>query len=120
MTTTTTTHETISAEPPRTTTLECPGSHYTYLGEDTEGGHHHLDEKTNTVYVTDLPPERYRPPSAPIYWFRIQGTLEHVEALSARPLQEWVAYVEHVRGWTNPPLLIDGSITQSVTDGDNR
>jgi len=115
---TTTTHETISAARHTPTLeqqnhdLEWPGSKYTYLGEDTEGGHHHLEERSLTVYVTDTPPERFLPKGAPIYWFRIGGTIEHVETLSPRTVREWVAYVEETRGWTQPPLLIDGTITQ--------
>ena len=110
MTTTTTTHETISAEPRTNTPLELPGSNYTYLGEDTEGGHHHLEERSSTIYVTDQPPERYLPSDAPIYWFRVQGTLEHVESLPPQAVRDWVAYVDQKRGWTKPPLLIDASI----------
>ncbi|MFP9191261.1 hypothetical protein ACLI4Q_06310 [Natrialbaceae archaeon A-CW1-1] len=116
MTTTTTTHETVSAESRTNTILKFPGSHYTYLGEDTEGGHHHLNEETDTIYVTDQPPERYLPTNAAIYWFRVHGTLEHVESLSSRPVHEWVAYVDHVRGWTTQPLLIDATFLQGGLD----
>ncbi|UTF54792.1 hypothetical protein [Natronosalvus rutilus] len=113
MTTTTTTHETISAGSTQPTTiLEHLDSHYIYLGENTEGRHHHLEEQSATVYLTDHPPERFRPTNAAIYWFHIHGDLEHAESFSLQSVREWVTYIDHVCGWTTPPLLIDATFIQ--------
>ena len=89
--------------------LERSGSYYGYLGEDGEGYHHHVDEATNTIYVTDNRAERFLPEGAGLYWFRVRGDVDHVEALEQyddRDRTHWIAYVESVRGWRERPLTL--------------
>jgi hypothetical protein len=50
------------------------------LGRDAEGGRHHIDPLTQTVYVLD-------------------DGLAHVEDLSDRPVADWMDYVDRERGW---------------------
>ncbi|MDF9745845.1 hypothetical protein [Natrinema salsiterrestre] len=79
MSTTTTTHETISDAQQDDIVLKQSGSYYVYLGTDGKGYHHHVDEATNTVYVTPGHAERFLPDNAGLYWFRVRGDLDHIE-----------------------------------------
>ena len=120
MSSTTTTHETISDAQQATIVLEQSGSYYGYLGEDGEGYHHHVDEATNTVYVTEHRAERFLPQGAGLYWFRIRGDVDHVEDLEQHDnhdLTHWIAYVESVRGWVDRPLTPQEILTTALTTG---
>ncbi|WP_255171264.1 hypothetical protein [Natrononativus amylolyticus] len=120
MTPTSTTHETVADAPPANDVLlERSGSYYSYLGEDSKGHHHHVDEQTNTIYVTDDRAERFLPDNAGLYWFRVTGEAHHVEDLSQyddRDLEEWIAYVDAKRGWEERPPAI-GEIVADVIRG---
>ncbi|PCR90477.1 hypothetical protein [Natrinema ejinorense] len=108
MSTTTTAHETISDGQQGDIVLEQSGSYYGYLGKDGEGFHHHVDEATNTVYVTLSRAERFLPANAGVYWFRVRGELNHREELERdEDRDRWVAYVDSVRGWIDRPVPID-------------
>ena len=121
MSTTITTHETISDGQQDDIVLEQSGSYYGYLGEDGEGYHHHVDEATNTVYVTPDRAERFLPENAGVYWFRVCGELDHTEKLEQDDRDRWVAYVESVRGWTDRPVHIDVTeIFAEMHEGDRR
>ena len=119
MSSTTTTHETISDAQQATIVLEQSGSYYGYLGEDGEGYHHHVDEATNTIYVTESRAERFRPQGAGLYWFRVRGDIDHVEALEQHPthdLADWIAYVESVRGWRERPRTLQPLLTTALEE----
>ena len=120
MSSTTTTHETISDAPQANIVLERSGSYYGYLGEDGEGYHHHVDEATNTIYVTDNRADRFLPEGAGLYWFRVRGDVDHVEDLeqhTTRDRTDWIAYVESVRGWRERPFDLQALLTTALTEG---
>ena len=120
MSTTTTKQETISDAQQANILFEQSGSYYSYLGKDGEGFHHHLEEATNTVYVTQNRAERFLPEGAGLYWFRVRGEADHVEALEQyddRGVNEWVAYVDSVRGWTDRPLDLQAIFDDVLTNG---
>ncbi|WP_254761503.1 hypothetical protein [Natrinema marinum] len=102
--------------------LEQSGSYYDYLGKDGEGYHHHVDEATNTVYVTPDRAERFLPDDAGLYWFRVRGELDHIEELERdEDRDKWVAYVDSVRGWTDRPVCLDVTdIFAAMHEGDRR
>jgi hypothetical protein len=104
--------------------LERPSHEYSYLGQDAEGYHHHVDEATTTVYVTTARAERFRPDSTDRAWFRVCGDVDHVEPLEQhdnRGLTEWVAYVDSVRGWHDRPLESSSILTAVLAQwGDQR
>ncbi|MFC6764795.1 hypothetical protein [Natrinema soli] len=80
---------------------------YCYLGEDSEGKHHHLNEDENTVYVTDRPHETFVPAGKSLNRYRLVGKLEHVENLDAhdeKDLETWVKFIRSTRGWENEAL----------------
>jgi len=52
------------------------------LGRDAEGGRHHIDPLTQTVYVLD-------------------DGVAHVESLDDRPVADWIDYVAAARGWAD-------------------
>lgn len=88
---------------------ELHGRHYEWLGQDTEGWHHHYDEDEETVYVTDERAEAFEHPDYFPYWYRIVGTVDHVEHLSEhaeKDVDDWVQYVEYKRGWRSRPVNI--------------
>ena len=120
MSSTTTTQETISDAPEANIVLERSGSYYGYLGEDGEGYHHHVDEATNTIYVTDNRAERFLPEGAGLYWFRVRGDIDHVEDLEQyddRDRTHWIAYVESVRGWRERPVDLQAHLTTALKEG---
>jgi hypothetical protein len=113
MSATTTTHETVS-DSEKNSVLERPSHEYSYLGQDGEGFHHHVDEATTTVYVTAARAERFHPDNTNRAWFRICGDVDHVENLEQYDdcgLTEWVAYVDSVRGWDDRPLESSSILT---------
>jgi hypothetical protein len=120
---TTTTHETVS-DSQQNSVLERSSHDYSYLGQDGEGFHHHVDEATTTVYVTTARAERFRPDSTDRAWVRVCGDVDHVEPLEQhddRGLTEWVAYVDSVRGWNDSPLESSSILTAVLAQwGDRR
>ncbi|SDD43745.1 hypothetical protein [Natrinema hispanicum] len=123
MSDTTAIHETISTTPTRANiVLEQSGSYYGYLGQDGEGFHHHVDEATNTVYVTTDRAERFLPENAGVYWFRVCGESDHIEELEQDGDRDrWIAYVESVRGWTDRPVHLDVTeVFVKMHEGDRR
>ena len=119
MTSTTTTHETISDAQQTDIAFERSGSDYGYLGKDGEGYHHHVDKVTNTIYVTQSRAERFLPEGAALYWFRVRGEIDHVEELEQyddRDIDQWVAYVDSVRGWTDRPLDLRRILDEVLTN----
>ena len=99
--------------------LERSGSYYGYLGEDGEGYHHHVDEATNTIYVTESRAERFLPQGAGLYWFRVRGDVDHVEDLeqhTTRDRTDWIAYVESVRGWRERPRTLQPLLTTALEE----
>ncbi|WP_226007444.1 hypothetical protein [Natrinema salinisoli] len=122
MSTTTTTHETISDAQQDDIVLEQSGSYYGYLGKDGEGYHHHVDGATNTVYVTPDRAEQFLPDNAGLYWFRVRGELVHREKLEQKEDRErWIAYVDSVRGWIDRPIHLDVTeIFAEMHEGDQR
>jgi len=123
MSTTTTTHETISDVQQANTAFERSGSYYGYLGEDGDGYHHHIDEVTNTIYVTSSRAERFLPEGAGLYWFRVHGPIDHVEELDQyadRDTNQWITYVDSVRGWTDRPLNLQAVLDEVLTTGEGR
>lgn len=62
------------------------GPRHNPIGTDADGGHHHWNRDTNTIYVIN------------------NGSVEHREALDAHPdksISDWVDYVEAKRSWQN-------------------
>jgi len=119
MSSTTTTHETISDAQQANIVLERSRSYYGYLGEDGEGYHHHVDEATNTVYVTESHAERFRPQGAGLDWFRVRGDIDHAEDLEQHTnhdLTHWITYVESVRGWRECPLTLQPLLTTTLEE----
>lgn len=112
MTTTPTTHETVSdASTARPTLFERPLSSYDYLGQDAEHDHHHFDRLTNEIHVTHAPPTEFHPAHTDETWVRVHGPAQHTEALDEydwdavdRGVPEWIAHVDRVRGWTDWPV----------------
>ncbi|TYL37243.1 hypothetical protein CV102_18185 [Natronococcus pandeyae] len=103
--------------------LKRPSRDYGYLGEDGEGFHHHVDEATNTIYVTTSHAERFYPENANTQWFRISGNVDHVEDLEQyddRGLTEWIAYVDSVRGWHDRPFEISSVLTDAFSQRGGR
>lgn len=60
------------------------------LGRDAEGGRHHIDPLTQTVYV-------------------LEDGIAHVETLGERPVADWIDYVAAERGWTDCRYQRDAS-----------
>lgn len=103
--------------------LERPGSEYGYLGRDGEGYHHHVDEATDTVYVTTDKYERVLPEGAGLYWFRVAGDVDHVEDLDRyddRGLAEWVQYVDAARGWDDRPADLVAVVGEAIAESGDR
>ncbi|WP_436344053.1 hypothetical protein [Natronorubrum sp. FCH18a] len=95
--------------------LERSGSYYGYLGKDGEGFHHHVDERTNTIYVTQRRAERFLPDDAGLYWFRIRSPIDHIKNLEQyddRDIDQWIAYVDSIRGWTARPLELQAILDE--------
>ena len=117
MSTTTTTHETISDVQQANTAFERSGSYYGYLGEDGDGYHHHIDEVTNTIYVTDEPYQRTLPAGAAIYRITLYGNVNHIEDLNLhddKDLSDWVAYIDSKRGWAERPTDITEALQRAL------
>jgi len=105
------------------TAFERSGSYYGYLGEDGDGYHHHIDEVTNTIYVTSTRAERFLPEGAGLYWFRVHGPIDHVEELDQyddRDTNQWIAYVDSVRGWRDRPINLQAVLDEVLTTGERR
>ncbi|WP_255191921.1 hypothetical protein [Natronobeatus ordinarius] len=97
--------------------LERPNYHYGYLGRDGEGYYHHVDEVTNTIYVTDEPYERTLPAGGAIYRITLYGNVNHIEDLNLhddKDLSDWVAYVDSKRGWAERPKDITGALQRAL------
>ena len=100
------TDETVSDAQTEDVVLERPNYQYGYLGRDGEGYYHHVDEVTNTIYVTDEPYKRTLPAGAAIYRITLYGNVNHIEDLDIhddKDLRDWVAYIDSKRGWTERP-----------------
>lgn len=70
--------------------------------------------------MTQRRAERFLPDGAGLYWFRVRGEIIHVEALEQydnRDIDQWVAYVDAVRGWTDRPLELGQILENILTDG---
>ncbi|MHC3438946.1 hypothetical protein ACYJ1Y_12820 [Natrialbaceae archaeon A-gly3] len=97
--------------------LKRPKYQYGYLGRDGEGYYHHVDEVTNTIYVTDEPYERTLPAGAAIYRITLYGDVNHVEDLNVhddKDLSDWVAYIDLKRGWAERPKDITGALQRAL------
>lgn len=124
MATTTSTTVDVSDRQQNNIILEQSGSYYGYLGKDGEGFHHHIDEATNTVYVTPDRAERFLPDNAGLYWFRVYGEADHIEELEQdEDRDRWIAYVDSVRGWTDRPIHLNVTeifVEMHTAQGDRR
>ncbi len=83
MSTTTTTHETVSEAP-----TADPRPTYLPIGTDGEGAHHVYRTIDESVHVIN------------------DGKRIHREDLGERSVNEWLAYVADVRGWTEQHLYV--------------
>lgn len=102
--------------------LERPNYQYGYLGRDAEGYYHHVDEATNTIYVTDEPYERTLPDGAAIYVITVRGEVDHVVNLDEfedLDLRDWIGHVEYKRGWDERPKDVV-AIVQDALGGVSR
>ncbi len=99
--------------------LERRNYHYGYLGRDGEGYYHHVDEVTNTIYVTDEPYEQTLPAGAAIYRITLYGNVNHIEDLNLhddKDLSDWVAYIDSKRGWSERPIEIIGALQGALAE----
>ena len=107
------TNETVSDVQTEDVVLERPNYQYGYLGRDGEGYYHHVDEVTNTIYVTDEPYKRTLPAGAAIYRITLYGNVNHIENLDShddKNLRDWVAYIDSKRGWDERPKDITAAV----------
>lgn len=119
MSTTATTHETVSDVQP---TIERRSWNYAYVGEDSEGRHHHLDRKLERVVVSDARAERDDSGAVPV--FTITGDIEHTESILLTPdgeseddLKRWIAFVDEHRGWSERPVSAADTLQDVLREG---
>ena len=94
-------HSTNPDDYPRDVFLE----DYTYLGEDSNGFHHHGDRRTATVIVCDDDGTEVRDG----WYLRLNPSeIDHVQVDDgfkwASGLEQWADHVAEVRGWSNRAL----------------
>lgn len=99
--------------------LELSGSWYGYIGKDTKGAYHHMDKRTNTVFVTPTDRVRFLPENAGLYWFRVRGPVVQTVCLDDyedKDLQDWKAHVADDRGWDELPVSIVDQLNAQLKD----
>jgi hypothetical protein len=78
---------------------------YTYLGQDSEGYHHHADKKHARIIVCSDRGERVGDHG---WYVQLDGDIDHVhkddQFKFAPGLEDWADHVEDARGWTDRAL----------------
>ncbi|WP_254524935.1 hypothetical protein [Natrinema caseinilyticum] len=106
------TDETVSTERAQTddVVLERRSWNYGYIGEDTNGRHHHVDRKHERIVVTNSRADRDDSGAVPVFSF--QNPILHTEAIELGPLGEggedlrrWIQFIDQeCGGWTDRPV----------------
>ncbi|WP_254532797.1 hypothetical protein [Natrinema gelatinilyticum] len=112
MSTTTSSTEVVSdrAAQPNNPALERRSWNYGYIGEDTEGRHHHVDRKHERIVVTNSRADRDDSDAVPV--FSLHGPILHTEAIELGPLGEggedlrrWIQFIDQeCGGWADRPV----------------
>lgn len=89
---------------------------YTYIGQDSEGYHHHADKHNTRIIVCDDRGERVGERG---WHLRLDPTVvDHVEygLQYASELEKWADYVEVKRGWIDRALKTYPELTHALDD----
>ena len=109
-------NKTMDAKERIDTPVEIFLDNYTYIGEDSEGYHHHVDKHNTRIIVCDDDGERVGERG---WYLRLDpDDVDHVEyGLQWAPeLERWADYVEVKRGWESRELKTYPELTQALDD----
>ncbi|WP_254526023.1 hypothetical protein [Natrinema caseinilyticum] len=102
--------ETVSTHAQTAVVLERHSWNYGYVGEDTEGRHHHVDRKLERIVVTESRADHDYSGAVPV--FSLEGPILHTEAIELGPMGEggedlrrWIQFIDQeCGGWADRPV----------------
>ncbi|QLG50244.1 hypothetical protein [Natrinema halophilum] len=90
--------------------LECRSWNDDYVGEDTEGRHHHVEYKRGRIVVTESRSNHGDSGAVPV--FSLEGPILRTEAIELGPigdggedLRRWIQFIDQeCGGWADRPV----------------